>query len=118
MNPEEKIGQQIKLSFPETSEHETTPVQDLVAMRDKVAVENNIKEVEHLNLKDDKWCYDNMLVDEYIKLRKQTAINNNIMRPETLRLEGEIWHVGALTLEEDNELNSNGNHPVYNKGYQ
>ena len=112
MNPEDKFGKQITLEFSANPEKETTPAQELVEMRNKVCLDNNINEPERVNLKNDVWCYDDMAIEQYVSIRSKTAEENNILNPEILRLENNVWYVGPISLEDYNQIHADGNKQV------
>ena len=76
MNPEKKIGEQMKLSFSEQEKPKTSPVEDFIALQKKVANENNILNHEILTLKDDVWYVGSNTLEEYNEIHAEG--NHNV----------------------------------------
>jgi len=68
MNPEDKFGKQITLDFPETSEQETTPVQDFIVKRDEIAERYGILKKESIRLEDDVWYVGALTLESFLDL--------------------------------------------------
>ncbi len=72
MNPEEKIGQQITLAFPEqTTEQEkpkTSPVEDFITKRDEIAERYGILNKESIKLVDDVWYVGALTLESFLDL--------------------------------------------------
>ena len=68
MNPEKKIGEQMKLSFSEQEKPKTSPVEDFIAKRDEIAERYGIMNKESITLKDDVWYVGALTLESFLEL--------------------------------------------------
>ncbi len=72
MNPEDKFGKQITLEFPEKKEEQekpkTSPVEDFITKRDKIAERYGILNKESMRLEDDVWYVGALTLDSFLDI--------------------------------------------------